>query len=287
MPRPCSMWTTSVFLSILPGKQALHKRLQKLERVRRGATLSLSARMGAAPAVRSVHLASRTLSSGDQGPSPLCCPLHPVLSPSHAQAWDPQSCCPESPLAVVHGSSRSHTQRGHLQHPTPAAPLSRWHLPQHLKSYHAQHLSVDSTSPGIPKAACPAPLGDGACPTSQRPSCPAPLSDGTCPASQSHHAQHLSVMAPGLHLKGIMPSIFQRWHLPQHPKVTMPSTFQRWHLPWHPKGIMPSTSQRWHLPQNLEFIMPSTSQRMAPASASHRHHAPVPLSGRLPYPREG
>ena len=158
-----------------------------------------------------------------------------------------------------------------------------------------QLLSADGTCPSISKVTMPStsqwiaptPLGDGTCPTSQRPSCPAPLSDGTCPASQSHHAQHLSVMAPGLHLKGIMPSIFQRWHLPQHPKVTMPSTCQRWHLPWHPKGIMPSTSQRWHLPQNLEFIMPSTSQQMAPASASHRHHAPVPLSGRLPYPREG
>ena len=166
----------------------------------------MSARMGAAPAVRSVHLASRTLSSGDQGPSPLCCPLHPVLSPSHAQAWDPQSCCPESPLAVVHGSSRSHTQRGHLQHPTPAAPLSRWHLPQHLKSYHAQHLSVDSTSPGIPKAACPAPLGDGTCPTSQRPSCPAPLSDGTC-----LRILNLSCPAP---LSG--------WHQPRHPTGIMP-----------------------------------------------------------------
>ena len=151
-----------------------------------------------------------------------------------------------------------------------------------------QLLSADGTCPSISKVTMPS-TSQWIAPTpvSQRQHAQHLSAMAPAPHLKGHHAQHLSVMAPGLHLKGIMPSIFQRWHLPQHPKVTMPSTFQRWHLPWHPKGIMPSTSQRWHLPQNLEFIMPSTSQWMAPASASHRHHAPVPLSGRLPYPREG
>lgn len=107
---------------VLPGKQALHKLLQKLERVGRGATLSSSVRMGEAPAIHSVHLSSRTLSSGDQGPSPLCCPLHPALSPSHAQAWDPQDCCPESHLWQSFTAAAGVTHRGgHPQHPTPAA----------------------------------------------------------------------------------------------------------------------------------------------------------------------
>lgn len=190
MPRPCSVWTTSVFLSILPGKQALHKRLQKLERVGRGATFSLSARMGAAPAVRSVHLASGTLSSGDRGPSPLCCPLHQVLSPSHAQAWDPQSCCPESHLWQSFTAAAGVTHRGGI----PSTQLQ-------------QLLSADGTCPSISKVTMPS--------TSQW-IAPAPV-------SQRQHAQHLSAMAPAPHLKGIMPSTSQRWQLSGISKSSCPA----------------------------------------------------------------